>query len=275
MKNLLMYLLLISTLIAGTATDIQGLYYTGLNSNSGLQNPGTQEAHWEVTYASTNGGVSENTQYEGMAYVMSSQYAGGNYVSNTSSAQWITAPNAVTSSGITNAGGVYLPGNGNAYGNNSSLGIYIYTLAFNIIGSGRSVSNSVKITLTVAADDNVKLYVNPVGNGQYIPIETAALEFDSAWSNTAVGVLANYTSTDTTNNATFKIGTNYLVAVVENTNNKQYSSTDQYLNASGFMLYQNSAGLMINNKVVPETWTWLPMVGAFTAYGLIGLRKKN
>ena len=38
-----------SQAFAGSATDVTGLYYTGLNSSNGLGAGGTQDAHWTVT----------------------------------------------------------------------------------------------------------------------------------------------------------------------------------------------------------------------------------
>ena len=55
---------------AGTATNILGVYYTGVNSSYGLLSGGATDSHWSVTYASTNGGGAANTTYEGAAYVV-------------------------------------------------------------------------------------------------------------------------------------------------------------------------------------------------------------
>lgn len=120
---------------AQTATNITGIYFTGLASNGGLQAGGSQDANWSVTYASTNGGSTAAPAYEGAAYVISpSSVSGSGYTPNTTGAQWITAPGATLSNGTAaNTGGDFLPGNGNT---GSNEGIYAYTLAFTITGSG-------------------------------------------------------------------------------------------------------------------------------------------
>ena len=51
-----------------------------------------------------------------------------------------------------NTGGDFLPGNGNT---GSNEGIYVYTLAFNITGTGSgTVTNAVSIGITISADDS-------------------------------------------------------------------------------------------------------------------------
>ena len=81
---------------AGLATDITGLYYTGVNSNnSALLSAGATDPHWTVTYASTNGGSSENSTYEGAAYVVNnSNIVSSAWTQNTSTSQWIVPPGA-------------------------------------------------------------------------------------------------------------------------------------------------------------------------------------
>ena len=155
---------------AQTATDITGLYYTGLAANGTLAAAGTQAADWTVSYASINGGASANATYEGAGYVISpSSISGSGYTPNTSGAQWITAPGAAQSaSGSSlNTGGDFLPGNGNS---GSNEGIYVYTLAFTITGTGsagtvvNSANSKIQITMTMAADDQYSVYVNPTGS---------------------------------------------------------------------------------------------------------------
>jgi hypothetical protein len=259
----------------GTATDITGLYYTGLASNGSLQTAGNQDANWDVTYASTNGGSSASTSNEGAAYVISgSSISGSGYTPNTSNAQWITAPGATQSNGTSpNTGGDFLPGNGNT---GSNEGIYIYTLAFTITGTGgngATVGNNVQITMTLAADDQYQVYVNPTGNGTSIPTGTASATATSAWSNTTQIALQNY-GTGGANNSTFKIGTNYIVVVVDNTNSATGSSTSTALNASGLLVYQTGAA-EINGHPIPEVATWLPLVGVLGCYGLVVLRRRQ
>ncbi len=261
---------------AGTATNITGLYYTGLTSTGALQSAGGQDANWTVTYASTNGGGSANTTYEGAAYVISpSSISGSGYTPNTSSAQWITAPGATLSNGTSpNTGGDFLPGNGTAAPNE---GIYVYTLAFTITGTGGngaiipSTNSQIQITMTMAADDQYSVYVNPTGNGTTVPTGTAAASATSAWANTTQLSLQNYGSS---NNATFKIGTNYIVVVVDNTNSVTGASSNTAANASGLLVYQTSEAT-INGQPVPEVATWLPLIGVIGCYGLVVLRRRQ
>lgn len=260
---------------AQLATNITGLYYTGLDSSGGLQAGGQEDANWSVTYASTNGGASANSTYEGAAYVINAASVSGSaYTPNTSNAQWITAPGAMNSSGTSpNTGGDFLPGNGNT---GSNEGIYVYTLAFNITGSGSAgtpVTSNIQITMTLAADDQYAVYVNPAGNGASVPTGTASSTATRAWSNTTQIALQNY-GTTSTDNASFKIGTNYIVVVVDNTNSQTGSSTSTALNASGLLVYQTSEAL-INGHPVPEVATWLPLVGVIGCYGLVILRRRQ
>jgi hypothetical protein len=263
---------------AQTATDINGLYYTGLTSSGGLAAGGTQAADWSVTYASTNGGTSADTTYEGAGYVISpSTVSSSGYTPNTSGAQWITAPGATNSSGTSpNTGGDFLPGNGNT---GSNEGVYIYTLAFTITGTGpngttvNSAQSEIAITMTMAADDQYSVFVNPTGDGKSIPTGTAASSATSAWSNTTQFALQNY-GTGSADNSTFKIGTNYIVVVVDNTNSITGSSTSTALNASGLLVYQTSEAT-INGHPVPEVATWLPLLGVIGCYGLMVQRRRQ
>jgi hypothetical protein len=264
----------------GTATGISGIYNTGLTSSGALQTGGGTDANWSVTYASTNGGSSASTTYEGAAYVITpSVVTSSGYTANTSNAQWIVAPGAHTTtstSSSVNAGGDNLPGNGNT---GSNEGVYVYTLAFTITGTGGngaviSSSNSqIQITMTLAADDQYSVYVNPTGNGASVPTGTAAASATSAWNNTTQIALQNY-GTGSANNATFKIGTNYIVVVVDNTNSITGSSTSTVLNPSGLLVYETSAA-EINGRKVPEVATWLPILGAVACYGLVVLRRRK
>jgi len=260
---------------AGTATNITGLYYTGLQSNGSLQAAGAQDANWDVTYASTNGGTSASTTNEGAAYVISpSSISGSGYTPNTSNAQWITAPGATNSSGTSpNTGGDYLPGNGTSTPNE---GIYIYTLAFTITGTGgngANVTNDVQITMTLAADDQYSVYVNPSGNGTTLPTGTASATATNAWSNTSQITLQNY-GTGGASNANFKIGTNYIVVVVDNTNSQTGSSSSTAINASGLLVYQTGAA-EINGQPIPEVAPWLPLLGVIGCYGLFVTKRRQ
>lgn len=264
---------------AQTASTIYGLYYTGLTSSGGLAAAGTQAADWNVTYASTNGGTSANSTYEGAAYVISpSSISGSGYTPNTSGAQWITAPGATLSAAgdSPNTGGDFLPGNGNT---GSNEGVYIYTLAFTISGTGaagtvvNSANSKIDITMTMAADDQYSVYVNPTGNGTTIPTGTAAATATDAWNNTTSFSLQNYGGGGA-DNSTFKIGTNYIVVVVDNTNSETGSSSSTALNASGLLVYQTSAAT-INGQPVPEVATWLPLLGVLGCYGLVVIRRRQ
>jgi hypothetical protein len=255
---------------AQTATNITGLDYTGLNSSNGLQAAGATDANWTVIYASTNGGSSADTTYEGAAYVISgSSISGSGYTPNTAAAQWITAPGATNSSGTSpNTGGDFLPGNGNS---GSNEGIYVYQLAFTITGSGSAgttVSSKIQISMTLAADDQYTVYVNPTGSSA-----ASATDTNAAWTNTTAIVLQNY-GTGTANNAAFKIGTNYIDIVVDNTNSVNGSSTSTALNASGLLVYQTSAAT-INGVPVPEVAPWLPLLGVIGCYGIVAMRRRQ
>jgi hypothetical protein len=235
---------------AGSATGVEGLYYTGIDSSGGLLAGGSTDSHWSVSYASIGG--TESTTYQGAAYVISTP-AGG-WVANTANAQWLTAPG--------NGGSDNLPGNGTLGANAAS---YVYTLAFNISGTGSgNVTNHVSISLTLAADDQAKIYVNPTLNADG-SVNTSSVLSDtktSAWSNTSATTLHNYND-GTSKNANFVIGTNYLVIQVDNTNSQTGYSPSNALNPSGLLVYQVGSIATIDNKpVVPEVGAWLPVLGA-------------
>jgi len=243
---------------SGTATGVTGLYYTGVNGTGGLAADGTTDKHWTVSYASI-GGV-ENTTYQGAAYVIGTP-AGG-WAANTSNAQWITAPG--------NGGSPALPGNGTSGANAAS---YVYTLAFNIDGTGKigdAVTNSVSITLTLAADDLAKIYVNPTLNtdgsiNSASSTLAGSLTTGTPWTNYSAITLSNIDPPGpATGNANFKIGTNYLVIQVDNTNSQSNASGSASLNPTGLLFYQTSSTVAtIDGKpVIPEVGTWLPVVGA-------------
>jgi hypothetical protein len=258
---------------AQTATDISGLDYTGLTAGGGLQVAGGRDANWTVSYASTNGGSNASASNQGAAYVISpSSITGSGYTPNTPNAQWITAPGATLSDGsAANTGGDFLPGNGNT---GTNEGIYIYTMAFTITGTGgvgTTVASQIQITMTLAADDQYSVYVNPAGNGNSIPGGTAAATDTSAWSNKTQITLQNYGGA---NNSTFKIGTNRIVVVVDNTNSQTGVSGSTAINASGLLVYQTSAAT-INGQPVPEVATWLPLAGVLGCYGLVLVRRRQ
>jgi hypothetical protein len=263
---------------AQMAADINGIYYTGVTATGALAAGGTQAAAWSVTYASTNGGASANTAFEGAAYVVSpSSVSGSGYTPDTGTAQWITAPGATNSGGTApNTGGDFLPGNGNT---GSNEGIYIYTLSFTISGTGaigtviNSAVSAIQITMTLAADDQYSVFVNPAGNGTTLPTGTAAATQNSAWNNTTQIALQNFGS-GSADNSTFQIGTNTIVVVVDNTNSVNGTSNSTASNASGLLVYQTSSAT-INGVPVPEVAPWLPLLGVMGCYGLVVARRRQ
>ncbi len=268
---------------AGSATDVTGLYYTGLNSSGTLASGGAQDSHWAVTYALVNGATYTGTStYTGTAYVLSSSYIDAAYVANTSTAQWITAPGASTAAtgGTTNVGGDYLPGNGTS-GTNSAY--YVYRLAFTITGTGGgTVTNNIQISMTIAADDAYTVYVNPASSptvnasGVISAGGTAAsASGTSAWNNTSSFALGNSTAGGGTNNSTFKIGTNYVYVVVANTNSQTGTNGSTALNPSGLLVYQVGSGITIDGRVIPEVGTWLPVVVALGLFGWRRFRRRD
>lgn len=258
---------------AGTATGINGLFFTGVNNSGGLQAGGTQDTHWTVVNAHVaNTNYTGTSTYTGSSYVVSSQYIDGGWAPNTSSAQWITAPGARTSeNGAVNVGGDFLPGNGTS-GNNDAQ--YVYRLAFNIAGTGTgSITNQVSISLTIAADDRYRVYVNPTLNLLTNTINTSsstlAASRDNAWNNTSAEYLQNFSNANGSANANFVVGTNYIYVVVDNTNSITGTSNSTAFNPSGLLVYQVGSAMTIDGKVVPEVGTMLPVIGAL---GLVGVR---
>jgi hypothetical protein len=235
------------------ASNITGLYYTGMNSKGGLVTPGKADSNWNVTFVSTTGtNGSNNTKYTGDAYVISGTLPGG-YVGNSNNAQWITAPTDKTYAGPS------LPG----YGTANHEGVYVYTLAFNVVGTGSgTVTTPITITLGVAADDQFAIYVNPSNNGNSIPTSGASFTSDAgAWTGTTDITLTNGT-TGTNGNSRFVVGTNYMVIVVDNTDSGNNSGGN---NATGLLVYQVGDMLVGNNPiqgVIPEVGAWLPVAAA-------------
>lgn len=262
---------------AGTATNILGLYYTGTNSSGALLAGGAVDPNWTVTYASTNGGSSTNNTHMGSAYVVSNTYIDAAWTQNTSASKWIVAPGASTAAtgGTANVGGDFLPGNGDRGANN---GIFVYTLAFTITGTGSgTVTNAVSISLTLSADDQYRVYMNPTGNGTVDPTakNTAAGSATDAWNSTSAVTLQNGTNgTGTSGNAIFRIGTNYLTVVVENTNSITGTSGSAALNPSGLLVYQVGSASLIDGRPIPEVGTWLPIIGALGLYGAMMWRRR-
>ena len=254
---------------AGTATSVNGLFYTGVDNSGVTLADGAQDSHWTVSYARVNGSGSTSSAYTGAAYVVSSSYIDAAWVANSSSYRWITAPGArsAASGGTLNTGGDYLPGNGTS-GSNSAY--YVYRLAFTIGGGGTgTITNNIQISMTIAADDAYTVYVNPasaptVNNSGTINAggTSAAASGTAAWNNTTSFTLGNSTASGGTDNVDFVIGTNYIYVVVANTNSLTGYSSANALNPSGLLVYQVGAGVTIDGTPVPEAGTMLPVVGA-------------
>ena len=282
-----------------TATGISGLYNSGQKPTGGLISGGTQvqgsasaptsTSGWYVDYSSKNGGHTSVTNYDGDAYAISSADIPSSYTDATGSAEWITAPDAVTNAGNDpNSGGDYLPGNGIGDGSSSNEGLYAYTLAINITGSGgvgTTVTTPLVIDMTIAADDGYSVYVNPQGanvNPTGAPssytASASATDIQGQWTNTTNLKLDNGT-TGSNGNAVFYIGTNYITVLVDNTNSINTTSSSTTLNASGLLVYQteafdNGAEVMANGSVVPEVTPWLPLLGAVALYGFFWARRR-
>jgi hypothetical protein len=253
---------------AGSATNVTGLFYTGVNNSGGLLAGGARDSHWSVNYANAPG---TDSNYEGAAYVVSGNYIDSGWVANTSTAQWITAPGAATNSGGSgvNTGGDFLPGNGTS-GSNAAR--YVYRLAFTVSGTGTgTVNNNISISLTIAADDRYEIYINPtMSGGEIAGSNTAAATRNNAWNNTTAEYIQNYTGGGHADNANFVIGTNYIYIVVDNTNSISGSSGSNALNPSGLLVYQVGSAILIDGKPVPEVGAILPVLGAI---GLFFLRR--
>jgi hypothetical protein len=264
---------------AGSATGIFNLYYTGVDNSGAVLGNAAQDSHWKVTYARVGGtAYTGNSTYTGTSYVVSSNYIDGAWVQNSTTSRWITAPGAKTSAtGSTNTGGDYLPGNGTT-GTNSAY--YVYQLAFYIAGTGTgAVTNQVSISLTIAADDQYSVYVNPasgptVNNSGVINTGGTAASGSrtNAWNNTTSLTLQNFGAAA---NADFVIGTNYLYIVVANTNSQTNTSSSNSVNPSGLLVYQVGNALMIDGQVVPEVGTILPVVAALGMFGLRRFRRRD
>ena len=257
---------------AGTATSVNGLYYTGVNNSGGLLWGGSQDSHWDVVYADVANNIYQNNStYTGQAYVVSNSNIAGGWVPNTSSAKWIVPPGARDGSGDANEGGVRLPGNGTT-GNNDAT--FIYQLAFNIGGTGSGeVENKVSISLTIAADDQYTIYVNPTYNSSGITSAVAGSR-TNAWNNTQAEYLQNYDDANSTANSNFVIGTNYIWVVVNNTNSIVGNSNSTSLNASGLLVYQVGSAVVIGG-VIPEVGTMFPVVGALGVFAWRRLRRRQ
>lgn len=260
---------------AGSATGVSGLYYTGVDNSGGLLAGAATDSHWSVVAAQVAGTLyTGNSTYTGSSYVVSPAYIDAGWTQNTSTAQWIVPPGAKNPGGTANVGGDQLPGNGNAGTNKAT---YVYQLAFTISGTGTvgsAVTNNVSISLTIAADDQYAIYVNPTYNSSGIT-SAASASRTSAWNNTSAEYLQNYTGGGHANNTNFVIGTNYIWVVVDNTNSINGSSGATALNPSGLLVYQVGSAILIDGKPIPEAGTVLPVVGALGLFGLRLWRRRS
>lgn len=258
---------------AGTATGVAGLYFSGVNASGGLLAGGATDSHWSVIAADVANTIYTGTStYTGPAYVVSSSYIDPGWAPNTSTAQWIVPPGAKNPSGTANVGGDQLPGNGTT-GNNDAT--YAYQLAFTISGTGSgTVTNNISISLTIAADDQYSIYVNPTYDSSGIT-SAASASRTNAWNNTQAEYLQNYTGGGHADNSDFVIGTNYIWVVVNNTNSITGSSNSNTLNPSGLLVYQVGSAVLIDGKPVPEVGTMLPLAGALGLFAWRRLRRRQ
>jgi len=261
-----------------TATGATGLEGTGYTTSGTAIASGTTNSNsaWSVTGDIANG-VSAS-QFLGTAYVVDS-YTPSNigWVADQSSGVWITAPGATEYAGSypgndssnVNNGGIYLPGAGTSYASSGSgtyyqEGVYVYTLTFTITGSGsagQSVSNF-RLDLSAAADNNFSIYINPTESAG-LPTSTAAYSSPNSIGTSAQTLSLGYNAAS----ADYKLGSNTLVFVVDNTDGITTASSNNETSESGLLVYGLGA-------VVPEVATWIPLAGALATYGAaVGLRR--
>jgi hypothetical protein len=265
------------------ATSITGFYYTGEASTGGgdlsqgantpnTANSGTNDVHWIVTYASTNGGATSAGIYDGVTYVINtsnttfteSQYPDPPWAGNTTSAEWITAPGALweqttqsTGTGAINSGGDGLPGYGvdtapPAYTGNTHSVIYVYSTTFTIGGTGGTGAavTGLTIQLSVSADNSFAVFVNPASSAAALATSTANyVSPDNAYSYSPLNVSLT---------SGFVIGVNTISIEVQNAG----TANNDTVNYSGLLVYgTNFVGL-------PELGGWLPLAAAAGAYAL-------
>jgi len=273
---------------AALATGVTGFYYTGENTSTltdlgqgantpNTANSGQQDVPWQVTYASTNGGISAATAYEGTSYVINttntsidSQYPSPPWAPNTTQAEWITAPGATWAnsantgtSGAINSGGDGLPGYGVdtspvAY-NNSNSTVYVYTTTFTITSTAAAGTAITGLTLNlqVSADNSYAVFVNPSNSRAFLSTSTAAY-VSGANAYTAAPSAIALTSG-------FVVGVNTISVEVQNASTGNSYST----NYSGVLVY--GAGFV----GLPEYGTWLPLAAAVTLYGCWAWRRSH
>lgn len=262
---------------AALATGVSGFYYTG-ESTSGtalgqgantptVANSGQKDASWIVSYASTNGGSSAASAYEGTSYVINttnssyteSQYPVPYWSSNTTQAEWITAPGATWAnssntgtSGAINSGGDGLPGAGTdtspvAYNASNSV-VYVYTTTFTITGTGTGAITGLTLNLNVSADNSYAIFVNPSTSAAFLSTSTAKYVSGANAYGTASAIALT---------SGFVVGQNTISIEVQNAG----TSNSYQTNYSGLLVY--GAGFV----GLPEYGTWLPLAAALAVYG--------
>lgn len=271
----------VSAVHAALATGVTGFYYTG-ESTSGtplgqgantptVANSGQQDASWSVSYASTNGGISAASAYEGTSYVINTtnttygtQYPVPYWSANTTQAEWITAPGATWAnsantgtSGAINSGGDGLLGYGTdtspvAYNNSHSV-VYVYTTTFTLTSTAAvgTAITGLTLNLQVSADNSYAIFVNPSNSGAFLSTSTAKY---------ISGANAYGTSSAIALSTGFVVGVNTISIEVQNAG----TSASYQTNYSGLLVY---GGGFIG---IPEYGTWFPLALATAAYGAWG-----
>jgi hypothetical protein len=264
---------------AQTATDITGLYYTGLTSSGGLAAAGTQAADWtchvrldqrrHLGQRVLRGRGLRDQPLIDFRVRLHAQH-------ERRAVDHGPGRRAQRGGNSPNTGGDFLPGNGNT---GSNEGIYIYTLAFTISrhGIGRDRRQQREQQDRDHDDDGGRRPVlglrQPDGERRLDPDRHRRRHPDGRLEQHDQFALQNYGS-GAADNSTFLIGTNYIVVVVDNTNSQTGSSGSTALNASGLLVYQTSAAT-INGQPVPEVATWLPLLGVLGCYGLVVIRRRQ
>ncbi len=166
--------------------SIPGLYTTGVDNSNVLLGNNQVDAHY-VVIAIPGSAPADNAGDSRTVRSTPSNPLPGGWVSNTSSARWITTPGTPTT------------GSGTG-GNNTNrvTGIFDYRLTFTMPAG--AVLSTVSITGVGAADDSTQIFVNGV---------LVSGQATGSYSSTAAFTLNS-------SNATFASGTNTIVFRVNN-----------------------------------------------------------
>jgi hypothetical protein len=240
-----------------------------------VANSGQKDDAWTVTYASTNGGATAATGFEGTSYVINTtnttygtQYPAPPWAANTTSAEWITAPGAywavsggTTGNGAVNAGGDGLPGYGTdttalSYTASTSV-IYVYTTTFTITGNATAGTAITGLTmqLSVAGDNTFAVFVNPSNTATALAQSTAKF--------VAPSNAYTYAPLNVSLSSGFVVGVNTISIEVQNAGGSNSIST----NFSGVMVYGS------NFIGAPEVGSWVPVAAAALLYALWAWRR--